>query len=50
MRLLCVDASRNKGSEYFEKWIEEGVPANVKKIVFAITGNRFEPFEAGYKN
>ena len=37
-------------AKLFRKVIDEGVPSKVKKIVFAITGNRFEPFEAGYKN
>jgi uncharacterized protein (TIGR02452 family) len=37
-------------AKLFRKVIEEGVPAKVKKIVFAITGNRFEPFMKGFKN
>jgi uncharacterized protein (TIGR02452 family) len=35
-------------AKLFRKVIEEGVPGSVKKIVFAITGNRFEPFVKGY--
>lgn len=35
-------------AQLFKKVIEEGVPSSVKKIVFAITGNRFELFEDSY--
>jgi uncharacterized protein (TIGR02452 family) len=35
-------------AKLFRKVIDEGVPGSVKKIVFAITGKTFEPFEAGY--
>ena len=35
-------------AKLFRKVIEEGLPSSIKKIVFAITGNRFEPFQEGF--
>lgn len=37
-------------AKLFRKVIEEGVPMSLKKVVFAITGDRFEPFVEGFKN
>lgn len=40
MRLLCVDASRNKGSEYFEKWIEEGEVYTLRRYTGSLSGEQ----------
>lgn len=40
MKLLCVDASRNKGSEYFENWIEEGEVYTLRRYTGSLSGEQ----------
>ena len=38
MKLLCVDDSRNKGSEFFENWIKEGEVYTLRRTTGSLSG------------
>lgn len=40
MKLLCVDDSRNKGSEYFENWVTEGEVYTMRKLTGSLSGEQ----------
>ena len=40
MKLLCVDDSRNKGSEYFENWIKEGEVYTLRRMTGSLSGEQ----------
>lgn len=38
MKLLCVDATRTKGTEYFENWVTEGEVYTLRAKTGSLTG------------
>lgn len=40
MKLICVDDSRNKGSEYFENWIKEGEVYTLRRMTGSLSGEQ----------
>lgn len=39
MKLLCVDASKGKGSEYFETWVEDQAVYHVRRLEGSLDGS-----------